>query len=100
MNVGIIGAGLIGKTLAKKFSAAGHHVTLADARGVAAIQDVAQQAGAHAVELAAVGQDVQVLLVSIPFGAIPDLGSADNHRSQSKAAATCQKARKETFVFS
>lgn len=95
MNVGIIGAGLIGKTLAKKFSAAGHHVTLADARGVAAIQDVAQQAGAHAVELAAVGQDVQVLLVSIP-----DLGSADNHRSQSKAAATCQKARKETFVFS
>lgn len=75
MNIGIIGAGLIGKTLAKKFRAAGHHVTLADAKGVAAIQEVAQQAGAQAVELAAVGQDVEVLLVSIPFGAIPDLAA-------------------------
>jgi predicted dinucleotide-binding enzyme len=80
MNIGIIGAGLIGKTLAKKFSAAGHRVTLADAKGAAAIQEVAQQAGATAVEMAAVGQDVDVLLVSIPLVAIPNL--ADTLRGQ------------------
>jgi len=73
MNIGIIGAGLIGKTLAKKFSAAGHHVTLADMKGPAAIQDLAQQAGAHAVALDDVTQNVAVVVVSIPLKAIPDL---------------------------
>ena len=75
MKIGIIGAGLIGKTLAHKFSAAGHRVTLADAKGVAGILDVARQAGAQAVAMETVGKDVEVLLVSIPLKAIPDLAS-------------------------
>jgi predicted dinucleotide-binding enzyme len=73
MRIGIIGAGLIGKTLTKKFNAAGHHVTLADARGVASIQPIAQAAGVTAVEMEDVAKGVEVLVVSIPLAAIPDL---------------------------
>jgi 8-hydroxy-5-deazaflavin:NADPH oxidoreductase len=73
MKIAVIGAGVIGKTLAKKFSAAGHTVTLADAKGVASIQPLAQSVGVTAVEVADVAKDVDVLVVSIPFVAIPDL---------------------------
>ncbi|WP_224994276.1 NADPH-dependent F420 reductase [Cesiribacter sp. SM1] len=73
MKIGIIGAGVIGKTLAKKFSAAGYKVTLADARGVESIQSIANAAGVRAVDVDDVTEDVDVLVVSIPFGNIPDL---------------------------
>ncbi|WP_143960941.1 NADPH-dependent F420 reductase [Litoribacter populi] len=73
MKIGIIGAGVIGKTLAKKFSEAGHKVTLADARGVESIQAIANWASVKAVEVDDVVEDVDVLVVSIPFGNIPDL---------------------------
>ncbi|WP_018479343.1 NADPH-dependent F420 reductase [Pontibacter roseus] len=73
MNIGVIGAGVIGKTLARKFSAAGHNVTLADARGVASIQAIADWACVRAVEVEDVAEDVDVLVVAIPFGNIPDL---------------------------
>lgn len=73
MKIGVIGADVIGKTLARKFSAAGHQVTLADARGVASIQAIADWAGVTAVEVNDVADDVNVLVVSIPFGNIPDL---------------------------
>jgi 8-hydroxy-5-deazaflavin:NADPH oxidoreductase len=73
MKIGVIGAGVIGRTLARKFNAAGHRVTLADAKGVASIQSIAQSAGVAAVEVVDVANDVDVLVVSIPFFAIPDL---------------------------
>ncbi|WP_187262254.1 NADPH-dependent F420 reductase [Pontibacter beigongshangensis] len=73
MKIGVIGAGVIGKTLARKFSAAGHNVTLADARGVESIQALANWARVKAVEVVDVAQDVDVIVVSIPFGNIPDL---------------------------
>ncbi|RDV12619.1 3-hydroxyisobutyrate dehydrogenase [Pontibacter diazotrophicus] len=73
MKIGVIGAGVIGKTLARKFSEAGHNVTLADARGVAGIQAIANAAGVRAVEVDDVAEDVDVLVVSIPFINIPDL---------------------------
>lgn len=73
MKIGIIGAGVIGKGLARNFKAAGHEVTLADARGVASIQAIADAAGITAVEMEDVVKDVDVLVLSIPFGNIPDL---------------------------
>ncbi|PAM96778.1 3-hydroxyisobutyrate dehydrogenase, partial [Flavobacterium sp. IR1] len=51
MRIGIIGAGLIGKTLAQKFNSAGHNVALADAKGVAGIESIARSAGVTAVEM-------------------------------------------------
>lgn len=73
MRIGIIGAGLIGKTLAQKFNSAGHNVALADAKGVAGIESIARSAGVTAVEMEDVVKDVDVLVVSIPLVAIPDL---------------------------
>jgi predicted dinucleotide-binding enzyme len=73
MRIGIIGAGLIGKTLAKKFSSAGHQVALADARGVASLQAFAQQAGVQAVEVVAATAGAQVLVLAVPLRSIPEL---------------------------
>jgi 8-hydroxy-5-deazaflavin:NADPH oxidoreductase len=73
MKIGVIGAGVIGKTLARKFSAAGHNVTLADAKGVASIQEIADWAKVTPVEVDDVAENVDVLVISIPFGRIPDL---------------------------
>lgn len=73
MKIGIIGAGLIGKTLARKFSTAGHQVKIADARGVDNILPIATSAGATAIEMDEVIKEIEVLIVSIPLFRIPDL---------------------------
>ena len=73
MNIGIIGAGQIGATLARKLSVAGNTVQLADARGAKAIKLIAEEAGAVAVAVAEAAKNVEVLIVSIPTKGIPDL---------------------------
>ena len=73
MKIGIIGAGLIGQILAKKYSACGHQLKLADRKGKAAIKAVADAAGAQAVEVDEVVQNIDVLIVSIPLVNIPNL---------------------------
>lgn len=75
MKIGIIGAGLIGKTLAAKFSAAGHEVRMADAKGEESILSIADIAGAKAVSMEQITNDVDLLVISIPLFAIPDLSS-------------------------
>lgn len=69
MNIGIIGAGNIGATLATKLSAAGHNIKLANSRGPETIADVARQAGATAVTQEEVVRNVDVIILSIPFTA-------------------------------
>ena len=73
MKIGIIGAGNIGATLARKFSAAGHQVSLANSRGPESIRDIAKEANATAVALADVAEGADVVVVSIPEKAIPQL---------------------------
>lgn len=67
MNIGIIGAGNIGATLATKLSAAGHKIKLANSRGPETITDVARQAGATAVTQEDVVRNVDVIILSIPL---------------------------------
>lgn len=76
MKIGIIGAGLIGRILASKFSAAGHQVKLADRKGVVAIQALADMACVEAVEMHDVISDITVIIVAIPLMAIPDLAES------------------------
>lgn len=76
MKIGIIGAGLIGKTLAAKFSAAGHQLTMADAKGEESILSIASLAGAKAVSMDKITEDVDLLVISIPLFAIPELAGA------------------------
>src|SRR5690606_10685655 len=76
MKIGIIGAGLIGKTLAAKFSAAGHQLTMADAKGEESILSIASLAEAKAVSMDKITEDVDLLVISIPLFAIPELAGA------------------------
>ncbi|MGN8121127.1 NADPH-dependent F420 reductase [Pseudomonas sp. 22082] len=73
MNIGIIGSGFIGGTLARLLSTAGHTVRVSNSRGPHTIDPDVLSTGAIAVtkEEALVGADVVIL--SIPFVRIPDL---------------------------
>jgi predicted dinucleotide-binding enzyme len=73
MKIGIIGAGNIGATLARKFHAAGHDVRLANSRGPDSIRGLADELGASAVSVEDAVAGVDLVVVSIPQGRIPDL---------------------------
>ena len=73
VRIGIIGAGHIGALLARKFSAAGHEVRLANSRGPASLAQLADEIGVSAVWLEEVVLGVDALVVSIPEGRIPEL---------------------------
>lgn len=75
MKIGIIGIGNIGGTLAKKLVSAGHEVQVAAARGASQIREQAEQMGANAVEVEDVAKGVDVLILSIPFSAMPEVAS-------------------------
>jgi predicted dinucleotide-binding enzyme len=67
MTIGIIGAGRIGTTLARKLQASGYQVRLANSRGPESLQDFAQETGVTAVTVAEAAQGVDVVILTIPF---------------------------------
>ena len=73
MDIGIIGSGNIGGTLAKHLAARGHRVSIANSRGPASLGDLAAKTGATAatVEQAAGARDV--VIIAIPEKAVPRL---------------------------
>lgn len=73
MQIGIIGAGNIGATLAHKLSAAGHQVKLAGSGSADTVRERAEKAGAHPVSADEAAQEVAVLILSVPFAAMPDV---------------------------
>ncbi|HRE42362.1 MAG TPA: NAD(P)-binding domain-containing protein [Terricaulis sp.] len=73
MRVGIIGAGNIGATLARRLVEAGYHVAIANARGPQTLGDVAIATGARAVSIEEVASGVDALVLSIPQRATPSL---------------------------
>ncbi len=73
MRIGIIGAGNIGGTLAGKLSSAGHSVKLAGSKGPDAIRDTAVAADAIAVTAEDAVKDVDAIILSIPFGQVPNV---------------------------
>jgi hypothetical protein len=75
MKIGIIGAGYIGATIARKLAASGHDVKLANSRGPETIHDFARDLGAVAVGKEQAVKDVEVVVLSIPFAKYPDLAS-------------------------
>lgn len=75
MKIGIIGAGNIGGTIARKLAAAGHSVKLAAADGPEKIREQAEKIGAKPVEVEDAVKDVEAIIISIPSGAIPDVAS-------------------------
>jgi len=73
MKIGIIGAGNIGATVARKLVAAGHAVKLANSKGPESIRDLARELGAVAVSKEQGVAGVDVVILSIPFSAYPGL---------------------------
>lgn len=73
MKIGIIGSGLIGATLARKLSSAGHSVYLSNSRGPESLADFAAETGVIAATPEQAVQDAKVIIISVPFTKIPEL---------------------------
>lgn len=73
MKIGIIGTGLIGANLARKWSAAGHAVRVANDFDPVARDDLAKEIDAQAMPVADVVKDIDVMVVTIPLNAISSL---------------------------
>ncbi|MFF0186576.1 NADPH-dependent F420 reductase [Streptomyces sp. NPDC005244] len=73
MNISIIGSGSIGGTLAGQLAAHGHPVTIANSRGPASLTQLASRTGATAAETTDAIARAQVLIMSVPMGALPGL---------------------------
>jgi 8-hydroxy-5-deazaflavin:NADPH oxidoreductase len=69
MNIGIIGAGHIGSTLAKHFVDAGHDVAISNSRGPETLRDLEADLGerAHAATVDEAARFGDLVVVSIPF---------------------------------
>jgi hypothetical protein len=73
MKIGIIGAGHIGGTLTRRLRALGHDVSVANSRGPATLQPLADETGARAVSVEEAGRGKDVVIVTIPEKNIPSL---------------------------
>ncbi|WP_246164538.1 NADPH-dependent F420 reductase [Halopseudomonas laoshanensis] len=78
MKIGIIGAGNIGVTIARKLSACGHLVKLANSKGPETIHELAKDIGVTAVTKEQAVCDVDVVVLSIPFASYSELGELFN----------------------
>ncbi len=66
MNIGIIGTGNIGGALARRFTALGHTVFVANSRGPETLADLANETGAKPVTAAEAARAGEVVVVTIP----------------------------------
>lgn len=73
MKIGIVGTGNIGAALARKFVSAGHHVCVANSRGLNGVRQFADEIGAEAVDVRGAVKGTDVIVLSIPFLAIQAL---------------------------
>ena len=84
MNIGIIGAGNIGGTLARRCVALGHHVAMANSRDPETIAPLAAECGATAAWASEAAHGADVVVVTIPERDVPNLpdnflkGAADD----------------------
>jgi 8-hydroxy-5-deazaflavin:NADPH oxidoreductase len=73
MKIGIIGAGQIGGTLARRLCALGHQVSIANSRGPETLAALAPETGATAVTAAKAARSGEIVIVTIPEKNIADL---------------------------
>ena len=73
MRIGIIGAGQIGGTLARRLTALGHDVSIANSRGPQSLAGLAQETGAKPVTVEQAARGGELVIVTIPMKSIPRL---------------------------
>lgn len=75
MKIGIIGAGNIGGNLTRRLTALGHDVSVANSRGPHTLTELAEETGATPVTVPEAARGAEVVVVTIPLKAVPDLPS-------------------------
>ncbi|WP_330337702.1 NADPH-dependent F420 reductase [Streptomyces sp. NBC_00557] len=75
MKIGIIGAGNIGGNLTRRLTALGHDVTVANSRGPETLRELAEETGATPVRAEDAANGAEVVVVTVPLKAVPDLPS-------------------------
>ncbi|MBO1419541.1 NADPH-dependent F420 reductase [Streptomyces sp. FH025] len=73
MKIGIIGAGQIGGNLTRRLTKLGHEVAVANSRGPETLKALAEETGAKAVPATEAARGAQVVVVTVPLKAVPDL---------------------------
>jgi predicted dinucleotide-binding enzyme len=73
LDVGIVGAGKIGGTLARRLKALGHKVSLANSRGPETLREQADEIGVQAESAREAAQDKDVVVVTIPERSVAEL---------------------------
>jgi 8-hydroxy-5-deazaflavin:NADPH oxidoreductase len=73
MRIGIIGAGQIGGTLARRLTALGHQVSIANSRGPESLAQLARETGAKPVTVEQAARAGDIVIVTIPMKSIPKL---------------------------
>jgi 8-hydroxy-5-deazaflavin:NADPH oxidoreductase len=73
MKIGIIGAGNIGGALARRLTALGHDVSIANSRGPETLSGLASETGARPVTVEQAAHAGDIVIVTIPQKSIPDL---------------------------
>jgi 8-hydroxy-5-deazaflavin:NADPH oxidoreductase len=73
MKIGIIGAGMIGGTLARRLTKLGHDVAIANSRGPETLAALAAETGARAVTTAEAARSGEIVMVAIPLKAVAEL---------------------------
>jgi predicted dinucleotide-binding enzyme len=67
MKIGIIGAGQIGGTLARRLVQLGHQVTIANSRGPESLAAFARETGARPATIKEAARSGEVVIISIPL---------------------------------
>ncbi|MFE3269511.1 NADPH-dependent F420 reductase [Streptomyces sp. NPDC059215] len=75
MKIGIIGAGNIGGNLTRRLTALGHDVSVANSRGPETLTALAEETGATPVTVGEAARGAEVVVVTVPLKAVPDLPS-------------------------
>lgn len=73
MKIGIIGAGNIGGNLARRLTALGHDVSVANSRGPETLEALAEETGATPVTSARAARGARIVVVTVPLKAVPHL---------------------------
>ena len=82
MRIGIIGAGQIGGTLARRLTALGHDVSIANSRGPASLAGLAKETGAKPVTVEQAARSGDIVIVTIPMKNVPHLSAGALLRSR------------------
>lgn len=73
MKIGIIGAGNIGGNLTRRLTALGHDVSVANSRGPHTLAALAEETGATPVRVEEAARGAEIVVVTVPLKAVPDL---------------------------